>query len=156
MQTSRLPIIAFVLAVVLSTSAVAGAGWFRVDTGVGGGNYGGGSNGCQILQSGNYGGADVIVCPIADNSNISSYTSAAVYFTNSNSTQPARACVAYYNQIGGACSSTANNNCPHTGVCSFAMDISAWQNNPSHFKFASFDNITVGVLLSGYILYTTP
>jgi hypothetical protein len=156
MKTSHLPLVTFVLAVVLSASAVSTASWYRVDTGTGNGSYGGGNNGCSIAASVNYGGADIISCPIADNSGISSYTSGNVYFTNSNTTQPALACVAYYNATGGTCSSTANNNCPNKGVCSFLMNISAWQNNPNHFKFVLFDNITSGALLSGYTVFTTP
>jgi hypothetical protein len=156
MRNSRIPITVFLVAAALTTSALASAAWYRVDTGTGAGNYGGGGQGCSVQSSGQFSGTNVWLCPVADNSGISSYSSGTVYFTNSNATQPASACVAFFNQTGGSCSNTSNNNCPNHGVCSFNMNVSAWQNFGSHFKYAAFDNMSVGALMSGYVINTTP
>ena len=51
---------------------------------------------------------------------------------------------------------TGANNCPNGGVCSFLLNISAWQNNPGEFKFAVFDKMTDGSLMAGYVVWTTP
>jgi len=157
MNVSRLPVIAFVLAVVLTTSTVAAAGWIRVNTGTGSGNYGAGGQGCLVASSGVYGGANVWACPLPnDSSALTGYTSATAYFSNSNTTQPVAACVTYYNASGGTCSNSANNNCPSAGVCSFNLDITAWTNNTSHFKYVLFDKLTVGARVSGYVLNYNP
>ena len=157
-RLSGLMVIGFVVAFVgtASTAALATPHWSRVAVGTGNGSYGGGGMGCSSqaasqTQVNEY-------CPIpVDGDTVTGFTFATAYFVNSNPTQPTYACVAYSNQTGGACSGTAANNCPNRGVCSFNLNISAWQNNPSHFKYIEFDNLTIGALVSGYVVgYNTP
>jgi hypothetical protein len=131
------------------------AGFRRVDTGLGSGNYGGGGEGCLVAGSGNFGGSNVWVCPTHDDDFIQSFNSLTAFFTNSNPTQPGLACVAFFSQVGGNCTSTAPNNCPNRGVCSFNVPLNSWFTFPSHFKFVEFDNMSVGALMAGYTLNVT-
>ena len=156
MRVHRLPVVIFVLAVAASTSAVAAAaGWFRVNTGNGSENYGGGGEGCFVATSGSYSNANAWVCPIPDNYTITGYTGATAYFQNSNHTQPAAACVAYFNRVGDICTNTNPNNCSG-GVCQVVLNTSQWTTNSNDFKYILFDNMTVGVSLPGFSVFTTP
>jgi hypothetical protein len=148
---SRLPIMAFALCAVASSSAVAAAGWTRVAVGTGIGN---GNVGCSAYPSTNTANAWAYFCPLAvDSDAVAAYTALGVYFQNSNHTQPVSACVTYYASSGGTCSTTTANNCPSGGLCQFSADITAWENHPNDFKYVLFDNITSGARLAGYTLF---
>jgi hypothetical protein len=154
MKISRLTVVAFVLAAAVSTSAIAAAtSFFKVNTGIGTEDYGGGGAGCAIANSGNFSGTKTWQCPIPDGSSVSSWSSLQVNFTNSNTTQPVYVCAAYYYQIGSTCSMTTIS-CPGGGVCSLGgIDVSTWNNNFGSFKYVSFDKISSGVSLPGYVVY---
>ena len=149
----RVPLFVFVLSAILASSAVAAAGWVRVTTGSSIiTNYGGGAlGGCwKNTNTGTF-----MYCAVPDNSitQASAFTTAQVFFQNSNATQPAQACVTYYNGNGGVCGpATPPNNCPNHGVCNFFVDITVWQTNPDQFKFMEFTTLTSGAQLTGFTM----
>jgi len=149
-RTQQLPIVAFVVAMILSVSGVAVANFTRVSLGTGG-IFNSTAVGCFTYSPNGLFPFIYFCSAPADTTQASNhYISAVAYFANSNTTQPVFACVQDPFSTGGSCSQTPNNNCPNGGVCATTLNISAWTNNPTFFKFIKFTSITSGVILNGY------
>jgi hypothetical protein len=143
----RLPIFVFVLAVLVTTSTVAAAGYFRVAMGLNGISNGGGGFGCAHASAGYF-------CSAPESSDIQNWNNlrVTVNYQNSNKTQPAYACWAYPNSTGGGCATSTTNNCPFAGVCSYLVDINGWSLNNQAYKFLEFTNLPSGVVIAGYTI----
>jgi hypothetical protein len=157
MKMFRISLAAFVVAFVLSVSAVASAvttTWWRAFTGDGTGGFGGVGAGCSVTPSGSWSGTDVWLCPLTGDTNyVSTYDSVYAYFTNANLTQPAFGCVSFHGSSGNSCAGTANNNCFSTGPCVVNPPVSKWNSNSTEFKYLVFDRMSSGAQLSGYVVY---
>jgi len=157
MRRSMLPIVVFVVAAVISTSAVAGAGWIRQVVSTGTGPSGGTAIGCNVYASLAYSNAQTFICPVTVDTNvITSYGSLTGWFQNSNPTQPVIACHTFPTGTGGGCSGTATNNCPNRGVCQSTLPLTHFNQHFGDFKFVAFDNLTVGAKVAGFTMDYSP
>jgi hypothetical protein len=168
MRVLRHPLVAFTLTFGLTFSASAFATtsrWSRYTVGIGSGVYSGGP-GASGVYGGNQGaGYDGIrctgtpsvnynlYCPIPDNDTIAIYDQVGINFANANPTQINSICTTHASQTGGTCSQF-NWNCGSGGVCTAWMtDMSTWNSAGNDEKYLLIQNVTQGVLVSGYVVY---
>jgi hypothetical protein len=148
-QSMSKPVAVFALSAAVALSGVASASYFRVAVGTNAIGYGGGGFGCLTGLSGNN-----YYCPVPDNDQIASWSTATVTvnYQNSNHTQAAYGCWSYPSSLGGGCGTSTANNCPNAGVCSYTIDSSGWASNSTAYKWIEFADLTVGAVIAGYTI----
>jgi hypothetical protein len=158
MRVLRHPLVAFALTFGLTFSASAFANtsrWSRYTVGIGSGVYGGGQGAgyagisCTGAPALNYN----LYCPIPDSDTIASFDQVGINFANANPTQVNSICTTHASQTGGHCSQF-NWNCGSGGACTAWMtDMTTWNNAGNDEKYLLIQNVTQGVLVSGYVVY---